>query len=248
VLNVRPVNSGVRRFVVSSDRHKFQEENLKMKSKMSRTSLSCLLFLVAGFLVLFSPFVCKGQNNSAECKWVWKWVDDYEYNPATKQTEYRQVWKYVFDCPQTSSQTSGNSNSESAKKPIEAQTAPSKTGSSRKLIIGTYEIKAITEKFQERVTFKIEIENVGVNGEVKARVYKDNDEGQLKGRVDSNGRLVLKGALVHNIKGLGKSYEYGFELKATVENDTLVNGSYREQYGDREFGGTFDKGTLKEEF
>lgn len=225
-----------------------------MRSEISRKSSSCFLFLVAGFLMLFSPSVSKAQNNFTGCKSVWKWVEGEEYNGATKQYEHRQVLRLVTECPpipaNTNSTTSdsGDSNSDSTKKPIEPRITPRKTGSSTKLKIGTYKIKAVTERFGERITFKIEIESVGANGEVKARVYKDNDEGQLKGRVYSNGQLVLKGSLIHPIKGFGKSYESGFELKATVEDDTLINGIYREQYGNREFGGTFDKGNLEEEF
>lgn len=225
-----------------------------MRSNRSTRFSNCFLFLVVGFLLLFSAFSAKAQSISTKCEWVWKWVWAWEYNGATKQTEYQYVYRYIYDCVPTVVETrpamssDGKSNSESPKKPAEPRTTPSKIGSSAKLKIGTYKIMAITERFGERITFKIKIESVGANGEVKARVYKDNDEGQLKGRVEANGQVRLEGFLIHVIRGLGSKSESSFKLKATVEDDTLINGSYREQYGSREFGGTFDKGILEEEF
>lgn len=176
-----------------------------------------------------------------------------EYNPATKQYELQHVFRPVFECPppatsnNSAASGTGSLKSEVSKKPVGSRTAPSKTGSSTKLKIGTYKVKAITERFGERITFKIKIESVGTNCEVKARVYKNDDEGELKGRVDSSGQLRLEGVIIHVWKGLGKG-ESIFKLKATVEDDTLINGSYREEWGDKEWGGTFDKGVLEEEF
>lgn len=209
---------------------------------------------MAGFLILCSPSVCEAQSNPAPCKWVGKNVDDEVYNPVTKQHEIRQVFRDVLECPPipagTNSTITGgrNSNSNSTKKTAGPRLAPRKTGSSTKLKIGTYKVNATTEGFGERVTFKIKIESVGANGEVKARVYKNDDEGELKGRVDSSGQLRLEGFLIHVFRGyLGSKSEYlSFKLKAIVEDDKLIDGSYRQQWGSREWGGTFDKGILEE--
>lgn len=223
-----------------------------MRSEISRKSSSSFLFLLAGLLMLFSPSVSKAQNNSAGCKSVWRWVEGEEYNGATKQYEHKQVLRLVTECPPIPANTnstipgSRNSNSDSTKKPKEPRITPRKTGSSTKLKIGTYKFNAITERFGERITFKINIERVGANGEVKARMYKGDAEGELKGRVDSSGQLRLQGSLIHVWKGLGKG-ESIFKLQATVEDDTLINGSYREEWGDKEWGGTFDKGVLEQE-
>lgn len=136
-----------------------------------------------------------------------------------------------------------------ARKPTEPRTPPIKTNSSTKLKLGTYKIVATqTGEFNgipltETITLKIKIESVDANGDVKARLYKSGGEGRLKGRVESNGLLQLEGFYVS-----GLNNEWNFKMKATVEDDTLINGKFLDVTRYVEVKGTFNIGTLQEEF
>jgi hypothetical protein len=74
---------------------------------------------------------------------------------------------------------------------------------------------------EQYVAVSLRIEGVDTNGEVTARLSLGIEEGQLKGRVNENGTLLLDGLLTSKAVGESK-----FHLKATVEGDTLINGTY----------------------
>lgn len=76
---------------------------------------------------------------------------------------------------------------------------------------------------EQYVGVNLSIESVDPNGKVTARFTLGIEEGQLKGRVNENGTLQLDGFLTSKLLGESK-----FGLKATVEGDTLVNGTYHQ--------------------
>ena len=124
--------------------------------------------------------------------------------------------------------------------PIRSSTV---SGSSSGLKIGTYTIRAKQTwksygvDSSEWVTVKLRIESIDRNGEVKAHSTLGFAQGQLKGRVDENGVLELAG--ITGSEAIGYSR---FTIKATVEGDSLVNGTYLKAAGDNgsEVKGVFE--------
>src|SRR5215213_10229009 len=79
-------------------------------TKQARFVELSFLFLLICFLMLFSPCLCKAQSISTECGWMWKWVSvlENEYNGSTGRYELRSVYRYVYDCAPTLTQSSTN--------------------------------------------------------------------------------------------------------------------------------------------
>ena len=106
------------------------------------------------------------------------------------------------------------------------------SASSSGLKIGTYTIRAKQSwksygvDSEEWVTVKLRIESIDRNGEVKAHSTLGFAQGQLKGKVDENGVLELTG--ITGSESIGYSR---FTIRATVEEDSLVNGTYLKAAG-----------------
>ena len=86
-----------------------------MREQMLAKFSNSFLFLAVGFLMLFSPFIGKAQNNGSkvECKWVTESATEFYYSGITGRYEPRYVTKQVYKCVAVSSESNSTAETDS---------------------------------------------------------------------------------------------------------------------------------------
>ena len=96
---------------------------------------------------------------------------------------------------------------------------------------------------EEWITVKLRIDSIERDGEVNAYLTLGISKGQLKGRVNENGVLELSGVIGSEVLGNNR-----FKISATVEEESLTDGTYLQAAGDygSEVRGVFDSASWEE--